>query len=276
MPRSVALEIDTSGYDSFLDVVANLVGILLILIVVVGVRTREVWKNVGANPQLLATLTTAGTTVPALRIAGDLQRVQTELRSLQENTFELDREAKRISTARIAKAQEREHLQLLVSAAEKALATARGSLDSGQSARFDASREVAQAQAELERLRRDIDAAKASLGTPKVLEHEPTPLAKTVFGHEEHFRLMAGRLVYVPLNELIGQLKTDAENKIWKLKHVDEITEMLPPREGFRLKYTMQRRQRREMTETGPVLRTTVELDRFVLLPLEDNLGAPL
>ena len=39
MPRSARNDTESPGHDSFLDIVANMVGILIILVMVVGVRT---------------------------------------------------------------------------------------------------------------------------------------------------------------------------------------------------------------------------------------------
>ena len=41
MSRRTANDVPEPGYDSFLDIVANLVGILVILIMVVGVQAQE-------------------------------------------------------------------------------------------------------------------------------------------------------------------------------------------------------------------------------------------
>lgn len=42
MKRPIQTEIATEGQDSFLDVVTNIVGILIILVMVVGARVRHV------------------------------------------------------------------------------------------------------------------------------------------------------------------------------------------------------------------------------------------
>ena len=100
-------------------------------------------------------------------------------------------------------------------------------------------------------------------------------MAKTVFGKELHLRLRR-RLAFIPWDELVEQLKQDAPLKTWKLKDTPRITEFLGPVKGFRLKYTLQ--QSREMTSVpgGMALQMRVELDRFVLIPIADDLGEPL
>src|SRR5690606_31693680 len=50
--RHRSIESEAPGQDSFLDVVANLVGILVILIMVIGVRTRGAWqRTLAASPE---------------------------------------------------------------------------------------------------------------------------------------------------------------------------------------------------------------------------------
>ena len=78
------------------------------------------------------------------------------------------------------------------------------------------------------------------------------------------------------MNELTEQLRQDAQNKLWKLKEANQITETIGPLNDFWLKYTLRRFQRPIRTEAGMAVRRTIELDRFVLVPVADNLGVPL
>ncbi len=110
---------------------------------------------------------------------------------------------------------------------------------------------------------------------PIELEHLPTPLAKTVFGHEEHFRLKGGRLVYVPLNELTLMLKDELPQKVWRLKEVPQFTETIGPVQGIHSRYTMMRRDVAATTPAGTVVRQLAELDQFIV-PLSEEIGEPL
>ena len=49
MKRRAASELPTPGQDSFLDVVANLVGILIILVMVVGMQARQAMEQAASQ-----------------------------------------------------------------------------------------------------------------------------------------------------------------------------------------------------------------------------------
>ena len=87
---------------------------------------------------------------------------------------------------------------------------------------------------------------------------------------------MDGRVAYVPINEMTAMLRRDAENKMWKLGNTSQVTELIGPIDGFRMKYTLERRQKRVMTPDGARLRKIVELKRFVMVPESPELGEPI
>jgi hypothetical protein len=141
---------------------------------------------------------------------------------------------------------------------------------------LDSHRELLVARSELEDLKANRQAMENAAAVNNVIEHLPTPMAKTVFGKELHLRLAGGRLVYLPWDELVEQLKQDAPLKTWKLKDSPRITEILGPVQGFRLKYTLQQTRQMASAPGGMALQTRIELDRFVLIPIADDLGEPL
>ena len=65
---------------------------------------------------------------------------------------------------------------------------------------------------------RNLDSSYTSLASvaakDETIDHYPTPIAKTVFSDEVHFRLRSGRLVHVPMNDLVDQMKRKPGN--WK------------------------------------------------------------
>jgi hypothetical protein len=75
------------------------------------------------------------------------------------------------------------------------------------------------------------------------------------------------------MTELMRQLKDEAKSKSWKLKEAPAITETIGPLDNYYLRYKLRRAERTIRTEAGPVRRTLVELDNFVLLPVVETLG---
>ncbi len=285
---------DGQNYDSFLDIVANLVGILVILIMVIGVRARDAWQ--ATDPTQVRTVTdTRPASVPDSEpedlpnppAAGEPDKELARLRlaileadgkatAVHRDIAEMDAHIQEIERLTEAAEAERNELQLLVSMAEQSLEKRRQGLDERQQTALARSRQVDENRVQLASLLAKKSAIESEVGAPNILQHHPTPIAKAVFGAEEHFRLLHGRVSFVPINEMTQLLRRDAENKLWKLGSTDAVTETIGPVEGYRMKYTLHRRERRVMTEDGPRLQRMVELERFVMVPQSETLGEPV
>ena len=126
----------------------------------------------------------------------------------------------------------------------------------------------------LEILNRQREAIEKSPAQSVQIESFTTPLGRTVDGREVHFQLSHGRIAYVPLNELVEKAVADLKRKAHKLSEQrPELTDTVPPEQGFRLTYTIRLRPPTmdEIRESGSQ-RPKIE-DRFVLTPVADNLG---
>ena len=111
---------------------------------------------------------------------------------------------------------------------------------------------------------------------PTALQHLPTPMAKTVFGSEVHFRLLGGRLAYVPWDEMLDRLKADAPNHVQKLRDAKRIELGLPVIDGFGARYVLRRAEIEVQTRLGAASQTHIELEKLYFVDTEPNLGAPL
>jgi hypothetical protein len=265
MRRNTPSQAEAPGQDSFLDVTTNLVGILIILVMVIGTRARQ--AMVQADPNQPAETGTA---------QADLEAARAATQAVEQDIHNIDTKIKRQDFESGYRAAERDKFLQLVTVAERDLEKRRHQLDGAQRAALDQQRALRQARTELEDLkagRRSIDNSRPP---PTVIEHLPTPLAKTVFGKEAHFRLLGGRLAYVPWEELVTQLKAEAPHKVWKLNDLSQITEVIGPVRGFRMQYTLCQTSR--VAQVGRAIATErrVELDRFMLVPVSEDLGEPL
>ena len=254
------------GQDSFLDIVANLVGILIILVMVIGVRAQDAMIEAAPNEDLSQDVEQikhelADTKTATGAVESGIRRIHSEIERQQ-----LDLDYRR---------QERDAILLLVSSTKELMDNRRGQLDQEQQAKFDSQRELIARRSELEQLQRGLQSARTEAEQVTLIEHLPTPMAKTVFGKELHFRLLSGRLTYIPWHELVAQLQQDAPQKLWRLKEQPEFTETLGPVDGFWLKYTLKRVDHNIATRVGPAVQQGAELDRFVLVPVAENLGEP-
>ena len=266
MPRRPRDQTDAPGQDAFLDVVANLVGILIILVMVVGAQTkrgliaRETARHSAASPPAAPLPDVAAAEAAAASVENSIGELQQKIsRQNQEVAF---REA------------ERNRVQLLVTIAEQRLAEHRNQLGASEQERYDLQEQLAAARGELARLSQT--AAALTKPSPAVLQHLPTPMAKTVFGTEIHFRLLGGRLVYVPWEEMLERLKADAPQHVHKLQGAPRAEMSLPVISGFGARYILRRADVEIQTRLGVASQSKVELESIYFVDAEPNLGVPL
>jgi hypothetical protein len=270
-----------SDYDSFLDIVANLVGILIILIMVIGVRAQNAYESclqsdldkTAASTRSEAAIPEEPAAIASLElpeselVLPDVETPKQEVIKLHADALRLDEEVNKIEYESEIQLARRDRLQVLVTSVQRKLGEHRERLADDERQRVDKQLTIAERRRQLNRLNDSIRSISTARPPPEILEHYPTPLAKTVFGQEEHFRLLAGRLARVPINDITNKLGNDARSNVWKLNDTSRVTETFGPLEGFLIKYTLVARNRRVPTENGYVMRRGVELERFVLIP---------
>jgi len=252
------------GQDSFLDVIANLVGILIILVMVVGAGAKKVYEKaiplaIDAPSDMTAQAATSKAKADAVQ--NDIYKIA---RDIDEHQMEIE-----------YRQSERDRMLLYITAAERAVDSEKQKLDSEQQRQIDVRGEVTRLQTELEQTQRARDTVTNEGNPVSIIEHLPTPMAKTVFGKELHFRLLDGRLTYVPWDDLVERLKNEAKQKLWKLKDAKSITEEAGPIGGFRIRYRLKKVDNPIETKVGMMVRQTVELDFFEFVPVTDDLGEP-
>ena len=256
---------ESPGKDSFLDVVANVVAILIILVLVVGSQAKQ-----AAVAEQVAKRVAAAGAAPQI----DVTTAESAAAAVEASVYELQRKIQQQSLAAAMKAKEREKIQLLVTVAEQRMAEHRNQLDGAERAKYDLQEQLIASRGELAKL----SAADATLAkpTPTVLQHLPTPMAKTVFGTEIHFRLLGGRLAYVPWDEMLVQLKADAPKHVDKLRDSPRVELSLPVVAGFGVRYILRRNEVQMQTRIGTATQSRVELEKLYFIDAEQNLGVPL
>jgi hypothetical protein len=241
---------EAAGQDSFLDIVANMVGILIILVMVAGVRAGKAPVELPDDEK------------PAPREA--LAAAQSEAKSLAGDIRELDRQAQQVERDIALRRAQQERLATLIAAIKEELAARRSELSSENQRQYDLRRELAEARAKLAQLDREIIALDAAKPKTVEVQNLPTPISRTVHGREFHFQLIGGRLTFIPLEPLLERFKRDAPNKLWKFNSQSRVSDTVGPIDGFRLRY--------ELEQTGPAVR----LVKWELLPVSDDLGEPV
>jgi hypothetical protein len=259
--RNVAEQEEAVNADSFLDIVASVVSVMIIMVMMTGLKIK--------NTPLQA--------LPAGEVAragGDLLQKQQEEHALRGDVEKIATEMEQLRTQAAVRQRERDVLLLAVTGLDQQLRGARqpAAQQSPPDGRLAA--RMIDARGRLEILNRQREAIEKSPAQSVQIESFTTPLGRTVDGRELHFQLSHGRIAYVPLNELVDKAVADLKRNGHKLSEQwPELTNTVPPEQGFRLTYTIQLRPptMEEIRESGSQ-RPKIE-DRVVLTPVSDGLG---
>lgn len=251
--------------DSFLDVVTNLVGILIILIMVISITAHEAVTDAKASPAPTPIETTpepspeTGSMEEALALKAELEQITHQRTAVRQELQQ--------------KFEDRNKMQFVLTAANAAIEKQREELGDVQQNDFDRNRQLLAEKTKLNEVYSTLESLENFQPESVVLKHYPTPMAKTVFGREEHFRLLNGKIAFVPLNTLVEELKTDAQHNATQLRDTSSLTRTVGPINGFYCRYTLTRNAYTVDTKMGASRREVVELDHFVLVPVTENLG---
>lgn len=264
--KRVELEADQMpGQDSFLDVITNIVGILILLVLVVGLKSaRSVHDapsaantgNAVAHDQLCAAYNNALTAEIGVR-----EKIR-QVGSTQEEVEFRD--------------AERGWLTEAVAKGEQEIADRRSKLSSDQQRDFDVRRKISAAQAQLDELSRQQIALMSQDPAAEKIECQPTAIAKAVTGKEVHLLLADDHVAIVPFDELLDQMKEDVTNNTWRLKNQDDMERTIGPIDGFRLKYFFEKEAVMRSSAAGTYM--TGSISRFshcYFLPETTPIGEP-
>ena len=264
--RAADNQAEAPGQDSFLDVVCNLVGILIVLVMLIAAQAKR-----GLIAEETANRADPAASSPA---ASEAAAAEQAAAAVENSIVELQSRIQRQNLEVTLRQQERDRVQLLVSVAEQRLAEHRGQLSGADQARYDLEAALAAAKRQLEQL--DLAAKTPQQRPAEVIEHLPTPMARTVFGTEIHFRLQGGRLAYVPWQEMKAAMDADVGAHVSKLRDHPRVELSLPVHSGFAAKYVIRRAETQTQTKVGVVTQGYPELEKIWLIDVEPNLGQPL
>ncbi len=251
------------GNDSFLDVVANIVGILIILVMVTGVRVKHQPVEVEVTQAPLP----------------DLEASHREIEGL------IAEQSRLANQAALLKDRQREQLSQLESAQGR-VASLRSSIAEQLSeaelqrrralrAEQETEQELQQREQRLQSLLSDLQGVADEPRKTVEIDTYPTPISKTVSGPEAHFQLLGGRIAYVPLDELAGQVKREIRGKVDLLRTSPELTGVVGPTYGFKLRYVLERVD----VPTDPAMAAMAglaQVTRVTFIPESNQLGDPL
>lgn len=253
------------GSDSFLDVVANIVGILIILIVLAGLRVSKMpVLSVSAVPTAENSATSAAALPPTIEeekpdeapvaaIASSAPAIKPERPPLPELTVpkelvdllgDLQTEItslKNEEASLVINLKDVDLKQIELTERKKAISA----MLSQSAVEIDANRQRAKAheidmdlaRETLERLIKQVEELEDKPVNVQTVEHKITPISRAVNGKEKHFRLEKNRVSEVPVDELVSRLKEQIDRrKDWLVKTRQHKGQIGPVR-GYVMEY---------------------------------------
>ncbi len=259
------------GHDAFLDVVANLVAILIILVVILGARSREIAEAVAEEQ-------TASADLDQTKLEEGVKSLQHEVSHANAAFVEsqrLEAAIKQADQKLAVLSSRRSQLLDLLQAANIAWEEMQKNYDEQAVKKAKAASAQNVAMTEL----RELEATRTRLeNAPEpvvAVAHLPTPMAKTVFGEELHFRLKDGRLSVVPIERLVREIERDFKRSAMNGR--DGISESsVGPLLGYVANYSVNKSKQivAQGGQAGTAVR--VELVGMTIEPLEEPYGQPI
>lgn len=260
MSRKQSNPDEAFGSDSFLDIVANMVGILIILVIIAGLRAKAI-------PQQLLD--------SAADVANELRLLASKSSAIEHDNLKLAREVEAIQAAQTTLEKEQQELAAARDQLRGEVERRRQELDSSAQSDFDVQRKLATAERQWQRV--NLELAEAAKVQPRVatkIESYPTPLSQTVTGRELHFQLKGKRITYVPLDELVDLFKAEVKQRAYQLRQKSEATDTIGPIGGFRMRYTLERVDVPiQASSDGVVTGSYARLEEFRLIPTNPMSG---
>jgi hypothetical protein len=244
------------GEDSFLDTIANLVGIMIILVVIVGSRSYATARG-AAEEKLKATLDDAQSPiVKARQLDSDLEKQAQEI-----HEYELEiayRDSERMAIV--------DKLAMAEQVAEEEMEKVSDEDREGIEEDFEMN-DLQKKLADLLKQQGDVQSMER---TTAVLQHLPTPMAKTVFGRELHVMIRGGSVSVVPWDRLVEMLKREARKSAERNTQKSRIVNQLGPIEGFMMTYGLKSQSGVFSDGKSSRMGRSIELEKFELEATND------
>ncbi|MDA1013752.1 MAG: hypothetical protein O3A00_04775 [Planctomycetota bacterium] len=260
------------GSDSFLDIIANIVGILIILIVVAGVKVSrapvskpeaktqslpaETPQTAPRSPEIIASLPVAPVIehplplppAPAVFAPPKPTAAPQPTPELVLQVQKLGADVVRLRDVQSLRGQQVKQAVLQVGSLKRRLAELDKTLQTQSAVLTSSTDDLSAAQSTTAALNRRLadlqtDVQDAEARGPKVetLRHLVTPMARTVDGDELHFHLAANKVTVVPLDEMLAVLKGRiGRQKEWLAKF-NTHRGVIGPMNGFKMHYVVSR-----------------------------------
>ena len=259
------------GSDSFLDVLCNMVGILVILIVIAGMRVNRapiilpdagatvepspptvlddpielgvpetmVWA-VEAPPPEMPVLPRPAKPVPLApldpptELVNESSSLQADLETLTAQIADAEAESASLDASTTLTKKEVEAARALVSTA---------SVDQQTVAELSLveQQDLASLQKTLAILETDLRVARTTAPKVKILKHSTTPISRFASGAEVHFRLSQNQVSVVPVDMLVTRLQAQIQRQRDFLLSREYFESNVGPIDGYKMEFILER-----------------------------------
>lgn len=220
------------GQDAFLDVLTNMVGIIILLVVVIGIRTSRATIK-AAVEEVHATIKKVDDTAQ-----NEVDKARNVALAAQQDLQSLMQQAVDVRGETTLRSKERDILYAHIAAFQQELDQRRAALSTDEQRDFDLRRKLAESKLKLDNLAREQVALLAAPTEVESIENQPTPLAQRAVGKRIILYLLAGHVAVIP-NQLFEVTKDDMQENVWRLNNESHFARTVGPVDGFRLRYTM-------------------------------------
>ena len=262
------------GHDAFLDIVANLVGILIILVVVLGSQSTEVIQravNEAEEASIVSPVGDLASQEELQSLAGSSMRAA----AAQADSDRLEALVKQYDRELTARERQREMLMDLLAEAKAAWKANQSKMNQQLLARAKRQTEFNLASEKLEELQGALERIENEPEQVVAVEHLPTPMAKTVFGEEVHLRLKDDQVSVVPIDGLVKEMERDLKRALAGSRQ-GQSNGAVGPIRGYVARYVMDKRQGVVTRGGSAQMATRVQVVGMKLEPMSEPHGQPL
>jgi hypothetical protein len=228
------------SFDSFLDIVANVVGIIIRLILVVWVGARSYSSVMTGIEHPPAPQVVAALPEPTDPLSQELAAHRRELALAHERLLAQMRQLQEIDQEQ---KQTQEEWSALVSRGEK-LSQEQSALDQAAHEQDQIIQTATLSSAELRERSRKLAEELHELEQtplPKKTLHYHTPVSKPVHSEELLFECNENRVAFIDVGALLGMARQNIIDKEKLLRNQWDVHDITPTVGAFRLRYTFER-----------------------------------
>lgn len=257
------------GLDSFLDVIANVIGIIIRMILVVWVGARS--YHAMQTPPPVEKLPPPTFVAPKVTdpLEAELARQRLLLQQAQEKMLE---QLRQIPSAQDRQKSLQERLAALAAQRQELLTvgtTVTAQVIRGQDQAQSGALSLAELQQRSERLKKELaELQKQPLQAVKTLYYR-TPVSKPVMSEEIFFECRRGRVSFIDIDSFMMEMRDDVKGRLEQLQNSRRIEGVTRTIGAFRLQYQV---------ELAPSLFSTLPdvTGGWVVEPVADRRGETL